>query len=216
VESDRLGGTVFIAESLDLEDSFMLTGLFAGHLERDDDVGAEFEDLPVDEAIAWGRERATVVLIRTGDSDYFSAGIENPDQLPEWPSSASALGRRRVRGFEAMDNTDDDPPVLWDVRVEAMSPGLGRAKRFRRAVQAHHMTQNVRAPAPGYSRASAAFLVEASTVEQARKVADEVVEQALKALGPKFSRQRKIGVVSGYEVYPHRPEMDVDGPGVFH
>ncbi|HEU0019873.1 MAG TPA: hypothetical protein VFQ14_06245 [Thermoleophilaceae bacterium] len=216
MEGDRLSGTVFIAEQEDPDDLFMLTGLFAGHLERDDDLADEFEDLSADEAIAWGRERARVVLIRTGDSDYYSAGVENPDQFPEWPSSALALARRRVRGFEALDNTVDDPPVLWDVRVEAKSPGLGRVKPFRDAVHAHPMTRDVQAPAPGYRRASAAFLLEASTLEQAREFADEIVQQGLRALGPRFPRRRKAAIVSGYEVYPYRPGEDVDGPGVLH
>jgi len=213
VESDRLTGTVFIAEQEDPDDLFMVTGLFAGHLERDDDLADEFEDLPADEAIAWGRQRARVVLIRTGDSDYYSAGVENPERLPEWPSSAAPRGPRRVRGFEALDNTEDDPPVLWDVRVEAESPGIGRVKPFRDAVHAHPVTREVQSPAPGYGRASAAFLVEASTVEQARKIADEVLQQGMQALGPRFPRRRKAGVVSGYEVYPHRLGRDVDGPG---
>lgn len=216
MEAERISGTVFIAELLDPEEQFTLTGLFAGHLEGDDDLAGEFEDLPADEAIAWGRERAGVVLIRTGDSDYYSAGVDNPEQLPEWPLSAAPLGRRRVRGFEALDNTEDDTPVLWDVRVEAKSPGLGRIKPFRDAVRSHPMTREVQTPAPGYRRASAAFLVEASTVEQAREIADEVVQHGLRALGPRFPRRRKVGVVSGYEVYPYRPGKDVNGPGVFH
>jgi hypothetical protein len=131
-EGDRLGGTVFVAELMDPEEPFMLTGLFAGHVERDDDLADEFEDLPADEAIAWGRERAKVVLIRTGDSDYYSAGPDNPQRLPEWPSSAAPHGPRRVPGFEALDNTEDDPPVLWDVRVRARRPESDMSSRFTR------------------------------------------------------------------------------------
>jgi hypothetical protein len=216
VEGDRLGGTVLIAEQGDPDDLFMLTGLFGGYLERDDDLVDEFEDLSAEQAIAWGRERAAVVLIRAGDSDYYSAGVENPDQLPEWLSSPSALGRRRVRGFEALDNTEDDPPVLWDVRVEAKSPGLRPVKAFREAVRAHSSTREVQAPAPGYPRASASFLVEASTVEQARAIADEVAQRGLQALGPRFPSRRKAGFDSGYEVYPYRPGVAVEGPGVSH
>jgi hypothetical protein len=54
-----------------------------------------------------GRERADVVLIRAGDSDYYSAGAENPDpdNLPEWPPADLRLERRRARGFEAMDKS---------------------------------------------------------------------------------------------------------------
>jgi hypothetical protein len=79
------------------------------------------------------------------------------------------------------------------------------------------MTREVQAPAPGYRRASAAFVVEASTLGQAREIADEVVRQGRRrALGPGFRRRRKVAIVSGYEVYPYRPGEDVGGPGVLH
>jgi hypothetical protein len=40
-----------------------------------------------DAAIAWGRERATVVLIRLGHSGdtYFSAGENPAPSVPSWP-----------------------------------------------------------------------------------------------------------------------------------
>jgi hypothetical protein len=48
---------------------------------------------PVEEAIAWGRERAPLVLVRLGGARCFSAGIEDPSdqELPRWPPSAEAL-----------------------------------------------------------------------------------------------------------------------------
>ena len=47
----------------------------------------------LDEAIAWGRERAPLVLVRLGGSRYFSAGAEDPqdEELPRWPPSAEGL-----------------------------------------------------------------------------------------------------------------------------
>lgn len=109
---------VWIAEDDDPDDHMLLTARFSGHLVFGDRPGEEFVDLDADEAIAWGSERAAVVLIRTGDSDYYSAGEHNPDPdrfLP-WPPSELSLVRRRPRGFEALDNTEADAPVLWDVR----------------------------------------------------------------------------------------------------
>ena len=47
------------------------------------------------EAIAWGRQRASRVLIRLGHTreSYFSAGDESDDGLPRWPpASAPSAG----------------------------------------------------------------------------------------------------------------------------
>jgi hypothetical protein len=47
-----------------------------------------------DAAIAWGRERASVVLIRLGSDEntFFSAGDEPRPELPAWPPSAPPEG----------------------------------------------------------------------------------------------------------------------------
>jgi hypothetical protein len=37
------------------------------------------------EAVAWGRERAHVVLIRLWPDRYFSAGDRHEEDLPIWP-----------------------------------------------------------------------------------------------------------------------------------
>jgi hypothetical protein len=63
---------------------------------QDDDEALEDVDLDgAEAAIAWGRERSSVVLIRLGNrgDTYFSSGEEHPDQgeydpLPIWPPSA--------------------------------------------------------------------------------------------------------------------------------
>jgi len=112
---------VYIGENADPDDLMLWTGRFRGYLDRGRRCEAEFDDLSAEEAIAWGRERCAVVLIRVGDGDYYSAGELNPDpdELPQWPPEGLRLERRRVRGFEALDNTEDDPPVLWDVRIGA-------------------------------------------------------------------------------------------------
>jgi hypothetical protein len=115
-------GTVWIAEDVDREDTLLLTGRFSGYLEQDERPKDTFEDVEAQDAIAWGRSRAATVLIRTGDSGrYFSAGEHNPDpqRFPDWSPAGVRLERRRPRGFEALDNAESDPPVLWDVRIEA-------------------------------------------------------------------------------------------------
>jgi hypothetical protein len=90
----RLRSVVFIAEDpwAGEDDS----PRFYGHWEAAEvgsnellEQGPGWDD--ADEAIAWGRERASIVLIRVGPMPqrYFSAGLEQPpDQtLPQWPES---------------------------------------------------------------------------------------------------------------------------------
>lgn len=73
-----------------LRDTWYL-GTFSGHLDHDDEV---IEDVPLDVALAWARERAHVIVIRVGEAHY---GIGTPDgELPELPDDLAAwLVRRR-------------------------------------------------------------------------------------------------------------------------
>src|SRR5215217_5344918 len=73
----------------------LLTGRFHGRLKRGRRIDAEFDDLSAAEAIVWGRGQCAVVLIRTGDSDYHSAGERNPDpaECPRWPRRVCGLNR---------------------------------------------------------------------------------------------------------------------------
>jgi hypothetical protein len=213
-------GTVWIAEDVDPEDTMMLTGRFSGYFDRFGRSYESFEDLSIDDAIAWGRARCAVVLIRTGDSDYFSAGEHNPDpeEFPLWPPAGVRVEPWRPGGFEALDNTEDDEPVLWDVRIKA-ELAEGDARRFhdtvRTQVRTHPAVQDVRTPAPGYPAASAAFLLEASTEKQARETAQAILDEAVVVLletVPTSPRERLF--FSGVEVYPHRPGVSVTGPGI--
>src|SRR4051812_38370086 len=94
---------VWIAENQDAQDPLLLTGRFCGHLDRGNAIADEFDDLSADEAIAWGRARSTVVLIRTGDGDYHSAGERNPAprrvrRLAATRAAALTAAPTRVRG----------------------------------------------------------------------------------------------------------------------
>jgi hypothetical protein len=216
VRSTRGKGRVWIAEDEDHEADFMLTGRFSGYLDRGGRADQRFENLDVEDAIAWGRARAAVVLIRTGTSGYYSAGARNPspNEYPPWPPAGLNLGRRRVPGFEALDNRESDPPVLWDVRVEAPLDGVDPTP-YHDEVKKHPASRDVRAPAPGYSECSAAFLVRAATLQEARATADAIATQAFDAL---FRRSRESlpegAFYHGAEVYPHRPGIPVTGPGI--
>jgi hypothetical protein len=211
-------GTVWIAEDPDRMDSLLLTGRFSGYLERGGRTPDRFEDLEVKEAIAWGRARAAKVLIRTGDSGcYFSAGERNPDrhEYPDWSPAALRLERRRPGGFEALDNTERDPPALWDVRLSADLPCQAGAGPFHERIRSDPAVQKVEAPAPASPALSAAFLVEASTHEQAREIAERILSGALGALAEALPAcDAGYGVVAQAEVYPHRPGKPFRGPGV--
>jgi hypothetical protein len=208
---------VWIAEDVDSLDSLLLTGRFSGYLDRDGREKDRFEDLEAEDAIAWGRARAAKVLIRTGDSGcYFSAGERNPDpdEYPDWSPAGLRLERRRPRGFEALDNTESDPPTLWYVRISADLPSQAGASPFHERVRSNPAVQNAEAPAPGYPAASAAFLVEASTLSQAQAMANRILSDALATLAEGLPATEGYGYVAAAEVYPHRPGKPFSGPGV--
>ena len=50
---------------------------------------SEWDD--VSDAIEWGRERARVVLVRVGYSDYHSAGATRHPDFDAWPPSDRAI-----------------------------------------------------------------------------------------------------------------------------
>lgn len=116
-------GTVFIAEDFSNDDPYLLTGRFSAHWESEG--GRQYragpEGVSADEAIAWGREQADVVLIRLGDSDvHHSAGSHRPppapdDDFPIWPEGRK-VSRRRLPGMEHLD-FESAEPVQWEVRL---------------------------------------------------------------------------------------------------
>jgi hypothetical protein len=71
-------------------------------------------------AIAWGRQRANVVLIRLGSSEdtYFSAGDEHRKGMPSWPPPVPADGWW-------IPPSDDWWPMSFD---ESHRIGSGRAR----------------------------------------------------------------------------------------
>jgi hypothetical protein len=78
-------------------DMSCFTGRFYAHWEPDEgDDLSDFrqgpEHVSAEEAIAWGRSQADIVLIRVGigefggdESGYFSAGVRHPEDVPVWP-----------------------------------------------------------------------------------------------------------------------------------
>jgi hypothetical protein len=209
-------GTVWISEDADRDEPMLLRGRFSGHLEQDKRLRETFHGLEADEAVAWGRARAATVLIRTGDSDYYSAGERNPDPeaYPVWPPPHIRLERRRPRGFEALDNTERDPPVLWDVRLQVEASNQLGASAFREEIRSHPAALSVQTPAPGYPIASAALLIETATYNQATEVANGILQKALEAFAETLPKNGARSFCGGVEVYPHRPSSPVKRPGI--
>lgn len=88
-------GTSFVME--DWDDDGRPSGRFAAHWESDDgeDHREGPEGVPVDEALAWAREQASAVSVRTGEDDEYSAGAEDlPDVPRRWPEGGLTFAPR--------------------------------------------------------------------------------------------------------------------------
>jgi hypothetical protein len=102
-----------------------LLGTFEGHVETEAGMGAQCRGLTAEEAIEWGRARAGRVVIRLGDSDYYSAGAEAEPGEPTWPpADLGTLVRRRPESERWKDRTADDPPIEWVVPLAVEPPQL--------------------------------------------------------------------------------------------
>jgi hypothetical protein len=191
--TDERSGTVFIGENFDLDEPYLLTGRFTAHWEGED-VSEHMdgpEGVPVEEAIAWGRERADVVLIRLGDSDvHYSAGRLQPppepddeEDLPVWPEGRQ-VARRRLPGKEHLDLVTDEP-IAWTVRlprrVSARTPERD-VERLRQALDAEEAVSSLRAELEaGDDRVDAVlcFQVEARSHDEAMRLVFAIEERTL-------------------------------------
>jgi hypothetical protein len=117
--------TVFIAEVEDSEyageeNDHFLTGRFHGHVDAGHRITDSFEDLSLDEALAWARERADRIVVRVGYGPAYAIGFESESRLP-WPSEGLPQPvRRRTPDEEWKDRTDADPDATWVAKL-----GLG-------------------------------------------------------------------------------------------
>ena len=85
-------GIVYIAEDSELQDAFRFSGLFSAHREDDDsEAGTDgTQGVPLEDAIAWGRGMADIVLVRIAeDEEFYSAGPIDPD-VPTQPYPTEA------------------------------------------------------------------------------------------------------------------------------
>ena len=124
-------GRVFVGEdSDDHNPGEMWPGRWSAHWESDDPKhwAQGPQGVSAQDAIAWGREHADIVLIRPGDTDiHYSAGsLEEPD-CPRWPDGQELPRRRpgeRPDGWPSLPMTRDWTATLL---VEALTRAGVRA-----------------------------------------------------------------------------------------
>ena len=110
-------GTVFVSE--DVDDDYC-AGVWSAHWQAGDEFHVGPQGVSAMEAIAWGRERADVVLVVRADSDvHHSAGMRRParegsSEFPPWPEGHE-LPRRRAAGLDYLDRAHETEPILWRV-----------------------------------------------------------------------------------------------------
>jgi catechol 2,3-dioxygenase-like lactoylglutathione lyase family enzyme len=114
-------------ESGDGDDPYWGLGVFSAHV-KSDELKQGFEQgpqrVPVDEAIAWARARASKVIVRcceTWENTFYSAGdervLDEHGPMPVYPEDGLDLRRRRLPGWEHLDLTEDADPSEWEVIV---------------------------------------------------------------------------------------------------
>lgn len=115
--------TVLISELPDPDDSGRFSGLFAAH--RENESGGNMlmgpVDVPIEEAIAWGRSQAQVVLVRIGDSlAQYSAGDRQvlDDHTRPWPPDGLKIAARP----EGSSLDGSEQVVPWRVEATAKVP----------------------------------------------------------------------------------------------
>jgi hypothetical protein len=122
-----LRGIVRIDEEsdlLDLERGPVLTGLFtAQHVVDEVFVLEEIEHASVDDAVAWGRERAEVVTVCVAEREYFTAGVRPAGKGYEPWVPGLRLSRRRTPREEWRDRQPNDPTLSWRVYVDLEASG---------------------------------------------------------------------------------------------
>jgi hypothetical protein len=157
------------------------------------------EELPLDEALAWGRARAQVVEVRLSGfgEQLYSAGAA-PSQSPPL-SEAPDVRRRRAAGWEFLDRTEADEPIIWDVVVMAAlrndlsteaeprlrvalhgEPGVARHEVLWVASAAAVSANPTTGPGTRYIHQQVAVLrLQARTARQAIDVANSLTAEAL-------------------------------------
>ena len=118
--------------------------LFSAHVEAEE-LPEGFLDgpqrAPEAEAVAWAREHAAKVVVRTcetWENVRYSAGQVPVKDAEPWPEGGVGLQPRRLPGWEFVDRTENDDPIAWDIAVGGLPSDLqfapGFEEKFRRAL----------------------------------------------------------------------------------
>jgi hypothetical protein len=152
------------------------------------------EGVSASDAIAWGRERADVVLVSPCDSEtQYSAGRNSPPGHPTWPDGHELPPRPSLD--TPASGSGGDSRILWGVNAGTMSATLdlvGLAARYDASLRADRDIEDVlrspHVPAPG--RLDCEFTVLASSAEEARAIALDASERALHTAAIGLARTR--------------------------
>jgi hypothetical protein len=197
---------VWLTERPDAYDYFYASGRFSGHVEPGSPGGEQLDDATLDEALRWARARSDVVLLRLVDSGHFSAGARHLDpEMPVWDDNTS-VGPRRLRGLEMLDNSESDPPVLWDLRLHQPHVGVDR-DAFEAFIQRDSRVEPAPDDARPASDGAVRAFVRASTQAQAEVIAAELHEAALRHA--EREKPSSGWWKRGCSVYPHAPNAPV-------
>jgi hypothetical protein len=174
-------GVAFVSEEFDPDDAWRLTGRFSAHWEDPDRDGyvAGPRAVSLEEAIAWARRSAPVVLVRLGDDDEdYSAGDERPDEaIRPWPTRGMVV---RPRPFgAALDGSEQ--VVTWSLESTVRS-GDFPTDAIRTGLEAHaHVTiVTIRRSAPGSMTVRYAVSAEGSV--EALQRGDEALTRVVEDL----------------------------------
>jgi hypothetical protein len=102
----------YIAEVVEIDERGpVATGLFSGNVQTEHGgiEDAIDEDTSLAEAVRWARERTDKVVVRiAGEEPCLDTELDR----------SRKLGRRRPAGWEFLDRTSANPPIMWDVIFE--------------------------------------------------------------------------------------------------
>lgn len=189
-------GIVYVAELIDANDPGRLTARFAAHWEL---LSGEAwrvgpEGVTVEEALAWARRNADIVLIRLGGDDrFYSAGNERQSDLEQWPEEGMVIPPRptgtrpdetqRTRGW-SVEATVRNLALTSDVAADIE----GAISRLT-AISEASTTLSGEALA-------IKCVVTAEGAEAAARFADHAVEQAVRqAMGTDLREKRLLDII---------------------
>jgi hypothetical protein len=164
------------------------------------------QDVSLDRALDWARDRAMIVTVRIGGLGEFTAGDTPAEGLPALPSDLP-LERRRVPEFAHLDRRSDDPPAEWRIDLTITLWGRdseveGAAPRILDVIerQCSLTTPPEKTKGLGEIRLRVSISAHARTVDEVEALVERVMSAARAAAGEDRDSSR---ISVGYELRPH-------------